>query len=167
MTKPTAERVRELFDYDPETGILTNRIGRAKAKAGSPAGSLRKDGYLCVSIDCCIGLLVHRVIWLWVTGEWPAHQVDHDDLNRSNNKWNNLREATAAQNGANRPVSKKNGSGVKGAFFHPQTGKYRARIQYQGKQRSLGLYDTAAMAGAAYLAAARTIHGEYARGSVQ
>jgi hypothetical protein len=166
MTKPTAERVRELFDYDPRTGLLTNKIGRARARAGSVAGTRRKDGYWSVSIDGSGHFLVHRVIWLWVTGEWPTHEVDHEDTDRGNNKWLNLREATPLQNKANQPVSKCNGSGVKGAFFHPQTGKFRARIQVGGKQKSLGLHATAQLAGDAYLKAARSIHGEYARGTV-
>jgi|SRR6185295_14362188 len=163
--KPTAERVRELFDYDPETGALTNRTQRARAKIGEHAGTQRKDGYWSVSIDCSGRYLAHRVIWLWMTGTWPGRQVDHEDTNRRNNRWVNLREATPTQNNANRKVSRVSKSGIKGANYHPQSGKWRARVQHGGKVTEVGLFETPELAGAAYLAAAQKIHGEFARGT--
>lgn len=165
QAKPTQARLRELFDYDPETGILTNKVRRAKAAPGREAGSTRKDGYLSLSIDCLMGQLAHRVIWAWMTGEWPADQIDHADGDRRNNRWANLRLATAAQNNANKKTRRGKAScSIKGAFFHSETGKWRARIQVRGQQISLGLYDTPEDAGSAYLNAAQSIHGEFARG---
>lgn len=160
----THARVHELFDYDAATGVLTNKVRRARAAPGQAAGFLRKDGYLTVAVDGT-HYLVHRIIWLWGAGEWPTEQIDHIDSDRANNRWANLREASPQQNNINKRISRANSSGVKGAVFHPQSGKWRARVQRSGKQVQIGMFETPELAGAAYLVAAKTIQGAFARGS--
>ena len=155
----TPERARELFDYNPEAGILYRKIAYGKARIG-PAGHLDPSGYLKVSADCR-PYFVHRVIWLIVTGRWPD-QIDHADLDRSNNKWANLREATTSQNMANRGAHKDNKYGHKGVYFH-DAGKWRARIYHDGRTISLGLFEKLEDASAAYRTAAQKIHGQFAR----
>lgn len=83
MTKrnppPSYERVRELFDYEPDTGILRWKVKRANKEIGDQAGALRDSGYLVVGVDYKL-YRVHRIIWLWMTGDEPKAFLDHRDM---------------------------------------------------------------------------------------
>jgi len=139
----TQEECRRLFEYDSVSGILTNRVNRRMSKAGQEAGGIMETPagkkYRHVSVHGR-HLKVHRVIWLWMTGEWPQHEIDHDDGNGLNNSWPNLKAATHAQNSKNQRKSIKNTSGHTGVYFHPPSGKWRAGIRVKGKYLSLGYY---------------------------
>jgi hypothetical protein len=92
----TAERLRELLDYDPETGVFTRRIttGRNRRwKAGDKVSGRPSatTGYLGIGIGKR-RYAAHRLAWLWMTGEWPKNLMDHRDCDRTNNRWVNLRE---------------------------------------------------------------------------
>lgn len=155
----TPERLKELFHYDPATGLLTWRVSKGRSKAGSKAGSIRKDGYVQVRVGGRF-YYVHRVAWAIMTGRWPAHLVDHRNTDPSDNRWENLRAATVTQNHAN-----KNGyseTGLKGV--RPDKKKWMARIGMNGKTHYIGSFDTPEEANAAYLEAATRSFGEYARG---
>lgn len=158
----TAERARELFEYDPKTGILKNRFKRNNngADAGAVAGYQKANGYWEIGIDKKY-YSVHRIIWLYMTGEMPKHHIDHIDMNPSNNKWENLREATRSQNGANRRAYKNNLSGFKGVSKIGN--RWYAEIQKNGIRYNLGRFDSPEQAHAAYCKAASKLHGEYAR----
>lgn len=157
----TIERVRQIFCYDPATGIVTRRIGLGKAsKAGQIAGGVGKDGYWQLSVDS-ISVEAHRVIWAMVKGEWPT-KIDHIDLDKSNNRWENLRVANASQNKANCPLRCDNTSGYKGVYKNPY-GKWVAQIGKDCKVIYLGTFDTAEMAFHARLEGSKKYHGEYAR----
>lgn len=156
--RPTAERARELLDYDQETGALTWRVGhRAGARAGGDAGR----GYRTVSIDGR-RYLEHRLIWLHVTGEWPSNEVDHRDKDRGNNRWCNLRLATHPQNSANRRV--RNQTGFKGVWLaygregRLKRGKWRAH--FRGKY--LGTFTSPEEAHEVHMKASREHFGEFA-----
>jgi hypothetical protein len=74
------ERAQECFAYDPESGQLTHRINRGgRTFAGQLAGSVGKDRYIRVRVDG-IKYLVHRVVWLMQTGEWPTGNLDNGSL---------------------------------------------------------------------------------------
>lgn len=157
--KPTAARLRELFDYDPLTGALTWRVRRGTAKAGDVAGSIT-NGYLQVQIYGK-NYYVHRVIWCMQTGAWPSGLIDHMDLNGVNNVWTNLREATPSQNRMNTHTMSNNKIGKKGVHF--DRGKFRARIMVDGNIKHLGRFNTVESASAAYSRAAMEWHGDFAR----
>lgn len=95
-------------------------------------------------------------------GEWPPCQVDHEDTNKRNNRWTNLRLATGSQNQANRSAVKNNALGAKGVE-RTKSGKFRARLKVAGNNQHLGTFNTIAEASAAYAAAARQTWGEFAR----
>lgn len=159
---PTIERIRELFSYDQETGILRwRRDGHNGAvRAGKVAGQSTKNcaGYQSVTIDgrSC---RIHVVIWAYHYGAWPSLDIDHINRNRSDNRIVNLREATRSQNLANSKAK----SGMKGASFDRRRGKWRARITVAYKEIWLGSFDTETQANAAYAEAAQKYFGEFAR----
>lgn len=143
----TAEQVRELFDYSPVTGLLRYRkdgAGRGghNQVAGAVAGTTADDGYVVVHIKSKV-FLAHRVIWLWMTGEWPQEQVDHENRLRNSNAWHNLREASNRQNHANRTDNK---SGHVGVMWEKARGKWKAYARIDYTMHNIGRYDTVAEA---------------------
>ena len=154
------ERVRELFSYDPNTGLLTRKVRTSTStRIGEVAGGKNGEGYWTVKVDG-VGVLAHRIAWAIVKGEWPP-KLDHRDLNKSNNAWGNLREATSSQNTANCPRRSDNTSGYKGVSFF--AGKWKAQTAKDNRVIYLGLFDTPEDAYEAYLRASKDFHGEYAR----
>lgn len=104
--KPTPSRrvLRELFDYDPATGILTSR--QTATPVGSPTGSHEKVG---VSVRG-VRFLMHRIIWKWMTGREPD-VVDHINGDGRDNRWANLRSTSSAKNSQNQKLYRNNTSG--------------------------------------------------------
>jgi len=168
MPRPSAQIIKEFFDYDPISGALRwkfrdyVRPSWNTKYAGNVVGSLCRNGYLKLGLKGK-NYLVHVIIWAWMTGEWPSVDIDHKDTNRSNNSWSNLRLATRSQNMANMRNSGRNTSGYKGVFFKKQTGRYRASIVFQRKEIHLGYFDTPEEAHAVYKIKQRQLFGEFAR----
>lgn len=155
----TVARVRELLDYDPETGVFRWRLRRpGRCKVGSIAGSLSKD-YLRIRIGNK-GHLAHRLAWLHVTGEWPAEQIDHINQDKLDNRFANLRAATGGQNQSN--TKGWSSSGYKGVYRAYGENKWHAKIRRGGKLLSIGYFDDPAVAHKAYCDTASRIHGEFA-----
>lgn len=159
----SVEMARGLLRYDRETGKLFWKHDRNQnILAGSEAGSLdKKTGYLRITIHGH-RVMAYRLIWLIETGLWPKNRIDHENLIRSDNRWDNLREANDSQNKSNQRVARNNLLGVKGVRLH-ETGKYMARITKGRITHYLGLFDTVEAASAAYKTAAASRHGEFAR----
>jgi len=156
----TARRLQELLSYDPGTGLFTWKVTFSRAKLGKVAGSFDSDGYHKIQIDGRV-YRGHRLAWLYMTGEWPESEIDHRDLDRSNNRWDNLRPATHSQNQMNtRP---RGVSGIKGVRWHGRDRVFRATIWLNGRAVQLGAFATAEAAAAAYAVAARQHFGEFAR----
>jgi hypothetical protein len=158
----TAERLRELLHYDPETGLLTWRVSRGSSRAGDVAEGLDGRGYRRVRVDRSL-YYAHRIAWLWMTGEWPADHIDHINGIPGDDRWANLRLATNAQNTANGGRRVTNKSGFKGVWWHKPTSKWRAAIMASGRSKHLGLFDCPAAAHAAYAEAAKKYFGKFAR----
>jgi HNH endonuclease len=173
----TQALVRELFEYDPETGVLTwRRRDRGQFESyhacnayvryeGESAGSLSDEGYLKVTI---FGrhYKAHRVIFLWMTGRWPDPEVDHENHNRADNRWVNLVETTQSQNLRNQTLYKNNATGRIGVSWCEDISKFRVRIGVGDRNEHLGYYDTFEEACAAREAAERKYgyherHGEF------
>lgn len=154
----TAERLRELLHYDPLTGEFSWRVSRRGVRPGK-TGNVRPDGYVRIGIDG-VNHLAHRLAWLYVTGHWPTIEIDHQDGNRGNNRFSNLRDVDAITNMQNmRNATRGNhSSGLLGVSYHRRDKLWRARIYVDGKDRAIGYFKCKEDAHAAYLDAKRRQH---------
>lgn len=152
---PSAALLRQLVDYDPETGQLTRLVTKGGKAIGSKVGCAGPNGYLIANV-AGYQFYVHRLIYLWMTGENPAHQIDHINGDRSDNRWINLRNATAAENQQNRKRSKNNTSGYLGVS--PFADRWQAHIKVNRKSIFLGLFHDPKEAAAAYARAKGEMH---------
>lgn len=167
MTAPTPERLREVLDYNPETGELVwKKMLSNKGPVGQVAGSPTRDGGPNSSGHIQVGVdnhnrAAHYWIWLMMTGEPPpaGTEIDHIDQDGTNNRWSNLRLLTRTGNMENVTFpNSHNKSGFRGVDFHAATGKWRACIRVQGKQKCLGYFVDPEIASAAYLQAKADLH---------
>ena len=170
----TPEYLRECFDYDLETGVLTWKVRpeshfkNARARncwnaryAMNISGESGKSRYLRATIlgkQVCL----HRILWALAFGSWPTNEIDHIDNNPKNNSMDNLREATHSQNGKNQKKPVNNTSGYKGVSWSEWHDKYAAKIKSEGKWNHLGYFDDPQTAHAAYCQAANRLHGSFA-----
>ena len=136
----TQQKLKELLDYNPNTGDFVWKISCGKrAPVGAIAGSYNQ-GYKFIKISSK-KYSAHRLAWLHTYGQFPQHQLDHINRIRDDNRIDNLREVTNAQNQQNVTPRKDNTSGVKGVEFHTATKKWQVRIAVNGKRIYLGLYN--------------------------
>lgn len=150
----TQDELKELLDYNPETGIFVWKVRMAKSvKAGMIAGVLNTQKYRCITI-AGTQYKAHRLAWVYIHGEFPK-MLDHVDGNRDNNAIINLRLTTVRQNGQNRKEHRV--GKTLGCYFHKPTGKWRAQLEFKGRNYHLGLYETAEEAFEAYSAAVHSI----------
>lgn len=154
----TQERLKELFYYNPGDGHFRHRIARRGVQVGTIAGTINTGGYIQIKVDRR-KYMAHRLAFLYMTGDFPNNQIDHCDLNKTNNRWANIREATATQNQAN--MRARGAIPLKGVCEYK--GKYLARIQVGGKKKHIGSFSTAEDAHTAYMKAANDNFGEFAR----
>jgi hypothetical protein len=160
--KLTAERLQKLVNYDPKTGIMTWKLPRPGVISGSPIGHKRPDGYLATKVSYQ-SYLVHRLVWLYVTGEWPKNQIDHRDGNRTNNRFENLRDATQSENNQNQKCARRDNVSTRllgVTIDYKRRGKkiFVAQININDVHKNIGRFATAAEAHEAYLAAKRLLH---------
>ena len=147
--KALALRVEELRDalaYDPETGLFHWKVSRsAWAKAGTVAGSLNNHGYTKIMFKRRMHA-AHRLAWFYVYGEWPAHQIDHINGDRTDNRLINLRVADNKQNQENIGLRSNNTTGFRGVSFNKKSKMYEAHIRHNGKKICLGMFFSAKVA---------------------
>ncbi len=161
MAQITADVARSLLNYDKNTGEFTWRISRKSAKRGDKAGSLNTIGYLTIRVNYKL-YYGHRLAWLIVKGVWPA-RLDHKNLDKSDNRFSNLRLASHRENHGNTPKYKNNTSGIKGVSRNNQKNAWDAYITIYGRKKHLGRFDKKEDASLAYQKAAKEHFGEFAR----
>ncbi len=178
---PSTEYIKECFDYDPQTGIL---IGKDRPrrhfdsdtaqwvvnsrwtgkKVGNPfwkrdSKGNKKGQYLQLCLDG-ERYVAHRVIAKWLGWNISGLLVDHKDGDGLNNRQDNLRVATYADNSRNckKHTDRIDDSLPKGVSeMKRRDGTvygYLAKI-------SLGTFPTRELAHEAYCRAAEWIHGEF------
>lgn len=152
----TADKLRKLLAYDPETGTFTWRVsgvGRKRLTAGCTDAA----GYRCIRIDDRL-YRAHRLAWMYVYGVWPS-LIDHVNGTRADNRLANLRLATPSQNAQNKHgLQPSNTSGYQGVSWFPSRAKWVAKITVNRKQHHLGYYDDIVDAHQAYLDARLRLH---------
>ena len=132
-------RLKELLDYDPDTGIFTWKKGRPKAKAGTVAGYVRADG--CVIVKALgVKYFAHNLAFIYMKGDCN-HEVYHINKNRSDNRWANLSESDRSRSMRRAVARIDNSSGVTGVTFDNERKKWIAQIQINGKHLHLGRHD--------------------------
>lgn len=150
----TFARAVEVLDYRPDTGeflwkprarheFARERLWRTwnTRWAGKPAGSIGLNGYQYIVIDATHHL-AHRVAWLIQMGEFPSDDIDHENGDRSDNRFANLRAVDRATNLKNVKRRRDNNSGVTGVHWAHDKQKWAAAIHVDGKSYFLGRYES-------------------------
>ena len=135
----TQARLKELLAYNPITGIFTRRIAPRYGAVGDVFGLSPSKGYLVGTLDGRM-YKTHRLVWLYVHGEWPLHQIDHVNHVRTDNRISNLRDVTCAQNHQNRKPHTSISSGHLGVGWHKRDKRWQAHIEVDGVSHHLGYY---------------------------
>lgn len=170
---PSRERLLEALQYDRDAGVLrwrerpASHFGRSQDAlmwnrkfAGRLAGHVNEArGYVFVSFDHR-PYRAHRLIWKMVTGNEPP-EIDHRNLDGTDNRWANLRLASHSENMQNSPARDRLHAHLpKGVYRNKE--RFMARVVCAGAYHHFGTFDTIEEAHAAYLAGAVRIHGEFA-----
>ena len=156
----TQKVLTEFFNYND--GFLYWKIKPNKSIIiGNSAGTLRVDGYLATSINKKI-YRNHRLIFLMIYGYLPK-VVDHINGNISDNRIENLRQATYSQNSMNAKLSLSNVSGIKGVSWASKQNKWLASIKINCKSKHVGYYENIEQAKNAVINFREKNHGEFAR----
>lgn len=158
----TQSELKLLVSYNPSTGVFTwlPRIGETAGikafnsrNAGKLAGTVSRKGYIHIRYDGVV-YLAHRLVWLYVHGHFPSLLIDHKDHDKANNRLDNLRLATKAQNNFSR--KKRALAGVSS-----RSGRWYSKIRIDGKEVYLGVFDTPEAAVQAFDRAASAAYGEF------
>lgn len=160
--EPTQEIIKKYLDYNPDTGIFTWKEARGNrgVKPNRIAGC-KDQGYVDIRL-LQQNYRAHRLAWVYMTGNPAPEYVDHINRNRSDNRWENLRAATACESARNVRMSPRNTVGLKGVTKKKNRNKYVAQIKYKRKRIYLGTFNTPEEAHAAYCVAAKKYHGDFA-----
>lgn len=157
----TQDELKTKLHYDPETGHFIWLVNGRNTKIGTRAGSVSKHlGYRFIKFDKA-PLLEHRLVFLYMTGRWPKHQVDHINGARADNRWANLRDVCSRVNKENqrRPLAN-NRLGLLGVSHWPHRGpkSFVAQLSAHGRRVHCSYHETPEEAHAAYLEAKRKYH---------
>jgi len=155
---PSPSVLRQLIDYDPETGALIWRVrdvsfftdGKMSALGAMNAWNARYADNPALKVKDFSGYFVgkifnrkylaHRVAWAIYSGEWPEHQIDHINGNKLDNRIANLRCATNQENSKNRAIGTRNTSGTIGVCWYNRDRVWVARVSKNGKRKTIGLF---------------------------
>lgn len=136
----TQNELKKIVEYDIESGVFTYLKSRKGGiKKGQIAGCKDKNGYIQVRINN-VRYYCHRLAFLYMNGYIPEFEVDHINHNRSDNRWENLREVTSTENCKNIPLKSNNISGCMGVYFCNTFHKWVAKIQLNRKNIHLGYF---------------------------
>lgn len=138
----TQQQLKELLHYCPETGVWTWIVGGKRRRKGLEAGydhSSRGKKYRCIGVNGRYHLS-HRLAFLYMNGEFPETNVDHEDGNGLNNRWSNLQAVTFAENQKNKRLPSNNASGTAGVSWHKRIKKWNAVITVNQIQKSIGYF---------------------------
>lgn len=163
MKKPSEsiDQLRLVLDYRPLTGEFWWLHQKQGRNLSSPAGWVNPtDGYRYIGLAGG-SFAAHRLAWYFVSGEWPQQHIDHINGDRHDNRAENIRLATHAENLRNSKTPRSNTSGFKGVS--PSGRRWVSKISHEGRQRHLGTFATPEEAHEVYDLAAQLLHGRFYR----
>ena len=161
----TPESIRDLLDYDPDSGVFTWRKrdirwfksykgwatwnGKFAGKRAGRVWTSPRTGYQSRHLYL-LGKNnnEHRLVWMWMTGNTPPLQIDHINRDATDNRWSNLRSTEGFSNNMNMSMHSSNTSGVTGVSWFKPAKKWAAKCELSGKRYYLGYFnnlDEAAM----------------------
>jgi HNH endonuclease len=160
-TALTQDRLKSVLTYSPSTGEFTWLERRENGvQPGKRAGWLNSRGYRVIEVDRK-AFPAHRLAWLYTYGAFPTEQVDHINGVKSDNRLENLRVVSNSVNQQNKRRARSDSkTGILGVHLH-RPGKWQAKINIEGKSRSLGIFNSPQEAERAYLEAKRRVHAGY------
>jgi len=136
----TQEFLKELLNYDPETGIFTWLVDRHSFKSkGKIAGNIDARGYIGIKV-ANKRKYGHRLAWFYVHGVWPE-EMDHINHIKTDNRIINLRTVSHKENCRNRTLGKNNKSGFIGVSWDNRSGQWASQISVNGKDKHLGYFN--------------------------
>ena len=154
----TLSKLHDLFDYK-DGNLIWKAPTSPRVKIGDIAGHLNPTGYISIGVEGKL-YLGHRLIYLYHNGYFPSY-IDHIDGNRSNNKIDNLRNATKSQNQMNIRLSTRNKSGTKGVSWDKKNKKWIVCVRVESKTYRLGYFDDKELARSVAIEATNKIHNEF------
>jgi hypothetical protein len=155
----TQDYLHTLFDY--KDGELYWKVRPASCiQIGDKAGCLDTNGYYRIRINKCL-YGIHRLIFAMHYGYFPR-QIDHIDRNTKNNKIENLRDASHAQNQWNTLKNPRNTSGYKNVIFRKDKQIWTCRFKVNGKHIMRGSFKTAKEANVYAENLRKELHGQFA-----
>lgn len=155
MHKHDYEWLLTKIHYDPHTGVFT------RLSNGRPMGRPDRKGYLLASIYP-YAYRLHRLAWLYMTGEWPEQEIDHVNGITGDNRWINLRPCNHQQNNHNQPLRRNNTSGVKGVHWDRRHRKWHVQVCLNYKIHQGGFFEHLADAEKSVRELREKLHGEFA-----
>lgn len=135
----TQDRLKEIFSYDPVTGVFMNIQSYGSRRAGRQAGSPHNAGYIKLSIDG-ESHLAHRMAYLYMTGEMPTEHMDHINHVRNDNRWTNLRMVGRLENNRNKRPSRRSISGLSGVVWKERDRCWYAKVYDKNQEIYLGCF---------------------------
>lgn len=153
----TPNRLRELFDYDPSTGLLTVKTWRrGSGPVGSQVGHVER-GYVRCVVDGR-GMKRSRIAWAMHYGQHPGDSIDHINGNRADDRIANLRDVSNQVNQQNRRAAcSVSTTGLLGVA-RGRTGGFAAEIVFNGRTVRAATFGSAEAAHEFYLQLKRRLH---------
>lgn len=139
VTKLTHERLLELLDFDPATGMFVWKVATSnRVKIGSRAGVFhRASGGRYIAADG-EKFMAHLLAWFYVYGEFSSKDVRPIDGSFDNCAIVNLKEVERSELQHARGMNRNNTSGFQGVSAAPHD-KWQAKITWKTQQVSLGM----------------------------
>lgn len=158
ITQALTERMKDFWNYDPETGEFTWKVNHGRVKAGELAGAVQESGKIQLNLEG-VRYYAHRVVWAFKHGECSGDiEIKHINGVGIDNRLSNLKAVTHRENAAFSKRYSNNSTGYRGVSWHKQHKRYHASIRINGKLKSLGYYKCPQEAHKAYCEARQTIN---------
>ena len=143
----TADQLRSVLHYDPDTGVFTRLVKWGSRDVGDKPGSVSKYGYLQIGV-CGRTYTAQRLAWLYIHGEWPSGVIDHINRDKLDNRLANLRNVNYSRNAHNTALSERNITEHRGVYYKPvRKGRpnlkpWEADVSIDRKRKWLGRFAT-------------------------